>query len=175
MKYFLGLEIARPSKGIILSQRHYTLQLLEDTGFLASKPASIPMDPKISLNSFDGELLSDATQFRRLIGCLLYLTLSRPNITFVIDLASFCPSLGSLIFKLHTIFLDILNHALVKVFFLHLPLLCSYMPFSDAYWASCADSRKSVTSFCVFLGDSLVSWKGKMQYTISQSFSEVKY
>lgn len=49
LKYFLGLEIARSHKGIFLSQRHYTLQILEDTGFMAYKPALLPMDPKVRL------------------------------------------------------------------------------------------------------------------------------
>ena len=84
LKYFLGLEIARSTHGLLLSQRHYTLQLLEDTCLLACKPSSLPMDPKISLTASDGELLSDSSQYRRLIGRLLYLTFSRPDITFVV-------------------------------------------------------------------------------------------
>lgn len=84
LKYFLGLELARLSRGIVLSQRQYTLQLLEDTGFLASKPASIPIDPKLQLTTTAGDLLTDASQYRCLIGRLLYLTLSCPNITFAV-------------------------------------------------------------------------------------------
>ena len=93
MKYFLGLEIARSSTGIVPSQRHYALQLLEDTSFLASKLALLPMDPKLQLNSTDGELLSDPSQYRRLIGKLLYLTLSKLDITFTMPkLSQFCLS-----------------------------------------------------------------------------------
>ena len=92
LKYFLGLEIARAAKGIVLSQRHYTLQRLEDTGFLASKPANVPMDPKVQLNATDGELLSYPSQYRLLIGRLLYLTLSKPHITFAVQkLSQFLP------------------------------------------------------------------------------------
>lgn len=81
---FLGLEIARDTKGIMLSQRHYTLQLLKDTGFLTSKPTTVPMDPKAHLNATDGEVLTDISQYLRLIGRLLYLSLSRPNIAFAV-------------------------------------------------------------------------------------------
>ena len=81
-KYFLGLELARSWKGIFLSQRKYALSLLEDTGFLSSTLALLPMDPNIKLSAFDGDLLLDGSMYRRLIGRLLHLTLSWPNITF---------------------------------------------------------------------------------------------
>lgn len=84
LKYLLGIEIARAKQGNTLTQRHYALHLLEDTGFLACKPTSIPMYPKTRLNNSDGDLLTDVSQYRRLIGRLLYLTLSRPDITFAV-------------------------------------------------------------------------------------------
>lgn len=84
LKYFLGLELARSSSGIFLSQRNYTLQLLEDSGFLASKPVSLPMDPTVKLNASDGVVLTDSTSYRRLIGRLLYLAISRPDIVFAV-------------------------------------------------------------------------------------------
>lgn len=68
LKYFLGVEIARSSTGIILSEHQYALQLLPDTGLLASKPVLTPMDPKAHLNATDGELLQDITQYRRIVG-----------------------------------------------------------------------------------------------------------
>lgn len=84
LKYFLDLEIARTRNEIFFSQRNYTLQLLEDAGFLGCKPDVLPMDPKIRLSSFEGKLLDDFSMYRRLIGCLLYLTISRPEKTFAV-------------------------------------------------------------------------------------------
>ena len=83
-KYFLGLEIVKFAKGNVLYQRHYTLQLLKDTGYLACKLTNIPIDPKVHITVVDGDLLPDISQNRHLIGCLLYLILSRPDITFVV-------------------------------------------------------------------------------------------
>lgn len=84
LKYFLGLELARSLKGFIVSQRNCVLQLLKDTGFLTSKPASLSMDPFSKLPASDGVLLDDPSPYRRLIGRLLYLTVSRPDIMFVV-------------------------------------------------------------------------------------------
>lgn len=71
LKSFLGLEIAKSSKGIHLCQRKYILQLLEDIGFLGAKPLSVPMDPNIKSNDTDGTPLSDISQYKRLIGRLM--------------------------------------------------------------------------------------------------------
>lgn len=84
LRYFLGLELARSSKGILLSQWHYLLQLLEDTGLLSSNPSLLPMDPHVKLSATEGTLLTDVITYHRLIGRLVYLTVSRPDITFVV-------------------------------------------------------------------------------------------
>lgn len=84
LKHFLSLERARTHNGIFFSQINYTLLLLEDTGFLGCIPATLPMDPKARLGSFEGELLDDTSLCRRLVGRLLYLTISPPDITFAV-------------------------------------------------------------------------------------------
>lgn len=76
LKYFMGLELAQSNRGISISQRHYTLQILQDVGLLAAKPLSIPMDPHVRLKSSDVDVLDDPSSYRRLIGRLLYLTIS---------------------------------------------------------------------------------------------------
>lgn len=85
LKYFLGLELAWSSCGISLSQRHYTLSLLEDTNLLGCKLVSPPMDPSTRLqNDAHDAILDDPSVYRRLIGRLLYLTISRHDITYVV-------------------------------------------------------------------------------------------
>ena len=85
LKFFLGLEMARTASGINLCQRKYTLDLLNNAGMMRCKPTKILMDPNIKLGKYKGKELQDPSSYRRLIGRLLYLTITRPDITFVVN------------------------------------------------------------------------------------------
>ena len=61
LKYFLGLEVVRTSKGINLCQRKYVLDSLVETGQLAVKPVKLPMEQNLKLSNYHGELLTDPT------------------------------------------------------------------------------------------------------------------
>lgn len=82
LKYFLSLEVARQKKGIVVCQRKYALELLEDTSFINSRPVHSPTVPSHKLSKSEGEPLGDNTQYRKVVGKLLYLTITRLDISF---------------------------------------------------------------------------------------------
>ena len=85
MKFFLGLEVARSSKGIFLKKMKYTLKLLDAAGLLGCKPSTTSMNPQIKLHSKESPLREDISMYRRLIGQLIYLTNTRFDICFVVN------------------------------------------------------------------------------------------
>ncbi|KAK8677304.1 hypothetical protein V6N13_142851 [Hibiscus sabdariffa] len=85
LKFFIGFEVARSTKGINFCQRKYTLDLLRDSGFLESKPVSTPILPHKKLTREGGVPLEDITSYRKLIGKLIYLTNTRPDIAFAVQ------------------------------------------------------------------------------------------
>lgn len=71
-----------------MSQRKYELDILQDSGLIGSRPDKFPMEQNLSLTPTDGTLLNDPTKYRRLIGRLIYLTVTRPDIVYSVRVLS---------------------------------------------------------------------------------------
>ena len=100
LRYFLGMEFARSKKGIFVSQRKYVLNLLEETGLLGCKPTETPMEPNLRLQPTSVDKLVNQDQYQRLVGRLIYLSRTRPDITFAVSVVSqFMNSPGDNILK----------------------------------------------------------------------------
>ena len=88
LKYFLGIEIAQSNSGVVMSQKKYVLDILEETGMLDCKPIDTPMDLNVKLVPGQGKPLRDPGRYQRLVGKLNYLTITRPDISFPVSVGS---------------------------------------------------------------------------------------
>ncbi|KAK3037908.1 hypothetical protein RJ639_031799 [Escallonia herrerae] len=176
LKYFLGIEFSRSKKGIFMFQKKYALDILQDSGLLGVRPDKFPMEQNLKLTPTDGILLSDPTKYRRLVGRLIYLTVTRPDIVYSVrTLSQFMheprkPHWNAAIRILKYIkgnpgqglLFPSTNNLALKAF-------------CDSNWGGCRTTRRSVTGYCIFLGNSLVSWKSKKQANVSRSSAEAEY
>ncbi|XP_019153846.1 PREDICTED: uncharacterized protein LOC109150391 [Ipomoea nil] len=176
LRYFLGLEVARHKKGIAVCQRKYAVELLEDTGFTNAKPVFSPTVPSHKLSKNEGVSLQDNNQYRRIVGKLLYLTITRPDISFATQqLSHFLDKPIDLHLQATHRVLRYIKAAPGQGLFFPSTSDLQLKAYSDSDRGACIDTRRSVTGFCIFLGDALISWKSKKQPTVSKSSSEAEY
>jgi hypothetical protein len=161
LRFFLGIDVRRTKAGFYLSQERYAEELLDRAGMSSCKPMSTPIDANGKLAA-NGEPIDDAQTYRSLAGALQYLTVTRPDLAFVVQQACL---------HMHdprTPHLMLLKRILRYVrgtatLGLHIRASSelSVIAYSDADWAGCPNTRRSTSGFYVFLGESLVSWSSK--------------
>ncbi|XP_016567285.1 secreted RxLR effector protein 161-like [Capsicum annuum] len=151
---------ARSDKGILMHQRKYALDLLSELGLKAAKPATTLTDYNIKMTSrqFDEHVKQNHTTddppinqatYQKLIGKLLYLTMTKSDIAFCVQtLSQFLQDPK----KSHI-------EAVLRV----------------VSWPSSPQTRRSVTGYFVMIGNSIVSWKSKKQITVSKSSAEAEF
>ncbi|KAL2230511.1 UNVERIFIED_CONTAM: Retrovirus-related Pol polyprotein from transposon RE2 [Sesamum indicum] len=175
-RFFLGLEIGRSEKGITVTQRKYTRDIIEDVKMKESKATTTPLPLGIKLTEHAEEQLSSPESYRRLLGRLLYLGITRPDICHSTQqLSQFMqhPCKQHWQAALHLV--KYLKGTQDRGIFFAADDDFNLSAYCDADWASCKDTRRSLTGFCVFLGNSLISWKTKKQTTVSRSSAEAEY
>ena len=88
LKYFIGIEVARSKQGNFISQQKYVIDLLGETGIMASKPVMTLIEQNHRLSEALGEKKVDRKMYQQLIGRLIYLAHTRPNITYSVSVIS---------------------------------------------------------------------------------------
>ncbi|GKA97129.1 uncharacterized mitochondrial protein-like protein [Tanacetum coccineum] len=176
LKFFLGLQVQQKKDGIFISQDKYVVEILKKCGFTKVKTASIPMETQNPLlKDKDGEEV-DVHMYRSIIGSLMYLTSSRPDIMFAVC-ACARYQVNPKVSHLHV----------VKRIFRYLkgqPKLGLWYPkdspfdlvaYTDSDYAGASLDRKSTTGGCQFLGCRLISWQCKKQTVVANSTTEAEY
>ena len=173
LNYFLGIEVSSSADGYYLTQAKYTSDLISRANITDSKIVDTPIKYNCRLNSHDGESLSDATLYRQLVGSLIYLIVTRPDISYAVHLVSqfmaaprsphYAAVLRILRYLKGTIF-DGLHFSSHSSLTLH--------AYSNADWEGDPTDRRSTTGYCFMLGDSLISWRSKKQTVVARSSTE---
>lgn len=169
LKYFLGLEIARSQAGIHLCH----LEIFSDCGLLAAKPISTPMSKGTRLSKDQRTTLQDPELYRRLIVKLIYLTTTGPDLSYAVQqLSQFMTTPTTIHYDATIRVLRYIKSCPTLGLFFPSSSALQLKAFSDSNWATCLDTRRSITGFYIFMGDSLISLKSKKQPTVSRSSTE---
>ncbi|XP_070026459.1 uncharacterized mitochondrial protein AtMg00810-like [Nicotiana sylvestris] len=156
LRYFLGIEFARSSDGIIMSQRKYTLEMISKAGLSGSRPKETLMEQHLKLTSAEFDELIKTESFDECFSQFVHAP-KRSHYEAALHVVRYVknqPGLGLLMSRIG---------------------VEEIVAYCDSGWASCPMSRKLVTGFYIKLGESLISWKEKKYSTISRSLAEAKY
>jgi hypothetical protein len=176
LKYFLGFQVKQLQEGTFISQTKYIQDILTKFGMKDAKPIKTPMGTNGHLDFDTGGKSVDQKVYRSMIGYLLYLCASRPDIMLSVRL---CARFQADPKEVHL-------RAVKRIlrYLIHTPKFGLWYPkgstfdligYSDADWAECKIDRKSTSRTCQFLGRSLVSWASKKQNSVALSTAEDEY
>lgn len=176
LSYFLGVEVKRLPTGIFLSQQNYIREILEFAKMEGAKAVNTPLSTSSTLRLADSVHLDDVSSFRRVIGKLQYLLLTRPDIAFAVNRLSQFTSRPTIN---HWSAVKRLLRFLIGTFdtglFLRRDSKCDLHAFSDADWAGNPDDRTSTSANIIFLGRNPIAWSSKKQKSVARSSTEAEY
>lgn len=176
LHYFLDIEVNRTAKGMHLMQRRYILDLLARTNMLDAKAVSTPMEttPRLTLQS--GTTLSDASQYRSIVGSLQYLAFTRPDISFAVNrLSQFMHKPTETHWQAAKRVLRYLAGTVSHGIYMKVGSPLTLHAFTDADWAGDIDDYVSTNAYVIYLGSTPVSWSSKKQNGVARSSTEAEY
>ena len=176
----MGIEVLKTKSGLCLNQRKYCFELLHEFGLLACKPVMTPLPENIVLaheESDDDKYLRNITNYQKLVGKLIYLTMTRPDIAYAVHCLS--QHMHAPLQSHFNLGLRVLRYLKLApgsgIGFSKSQTGYNVVAYSDSDWAKCPVTRRSVSGYCVFVNGNLVSWKSKKQATLSRSSAEAEY
>ncbi|XP_021846221.1 uncharacterized mitochondrial protein AtMg00810-like [Spinacia oleracea] len=170
LRCFLGIEVDRTEDGIFLSQKKYTLDLLEEYGLSHYKANHQKLAADV------GESLPHPEVYQQLVGKLIYLTITRPDIAYAVHvLRKFMHAPTSIHLQAAKRVLRYLSGAPGQGLLLASKSSAHLTAFCDSDWARCQTTRRSTSGFCILLGESPIPWKSKRRSVVSRSSAEAEY
>ncbi|GJX79132.1 retrovirus-related pol polyprotein from transposon TNT 1-94, partial [Tanacetum coccineum] len=159
ISFFLGLQISQNPRGIFINQSKYANEILKKFDLHKSDPVDTPMVERTKLDEDLSGIPVDQTQYRNMIGSLMYLTASRPNLVFAVCM---CGRYQSKPTKKHLeavkrVFRYLQGTINMGLWYLK-DTAMALTAYANAYHAGCQDTRRSTSGSAQFLGDKLVSW-----------------
>jgi hypothetical protein len=176
MTFFLGMEVQQKHNEIFICQQKYAKEILKKFNMEECRSTTTPMNQKEKFCKEDGAAKIDETLYRTLIGCLMYLTATRPDIMNATSILSRYMHCASEIHfqpanRIVRYIKGTINYGLkfcqVKNSILH--------GYSDSDWASCVDDMRSTSGYFFSFGSAIFSWSSKKQEVIAQSTAEAEY
>jgi hypothetical protein len=176
LTYFLGIEVAYSLRGYFLSQTKLASEIIDRSGITDEKLCETPAVVGAKMKIDDGVPLLDPTPYRQLVGSLMYLSITRPDISHAVHTASqFQHAPTSVHMSAILRIVRYIKGTLNKGVFLSSSSELKLIAYTDSDWGGDPNNHHSTTGFCVFLGDSLISWRCKKQQKVSLSSTEAEY
>ncbi|KAL8096063.1 hypothetical protein AgCh_037136 [Apium graveolens] len=176
MSFFLGMEIMQAEHEIFICQKKYAKEILNKFNFGECKAVSTPMNQKEKLCENDGGDKVDEGYYRSMIGCLMYLTATRPDILNAVSVLSrfmHCASELHLKAAKRVIrYIKGTSHYGIKF---QRSKNFKLVGYSDSDWGGCTDDMRSTSGYCFTFGSGMFSWKSKKQETVAQSTAEAEF
>jgi len=176
LNYFLGLEVKQLKDGIFLNQAKYCKDLLRKFEMDKCKPIITPFSTSCHLDHDEAGMAVDETKYRGLIGSLLYLTASKPDIMFAVCMcARFQSAPKESHFNAAKRIMKYLQGTKEVSLWYPGNISLSLTSYSDSDFAGCKIDRKSTSGTYHLLGSSLISWQCKKQACVALSTAEAEY
>jgi hypothetical protein len=151
LNFFLGVEVHWSSTSLHLSQQHYIADILKRTYMELAKPITSPMSAVAPVSKLDGTSMADPTIYRNIVGALQYLSITQPDIAFVVNKVSqFTNDPRDFHWFAIKRILRCLKHTIMYGLLIKLCLSSQLVVFSYADWTSCPNDRKSTSGYCTF-------------------------
>lgn len=176
LRYFLGIEVTRTSKGLHLMQRKYVIDLLTRTKMLDARPVATPMAPTPKLSLRSGSPMPNPTEYRAVLGSLQYLSFTRPDIAYAVNrLSQFMHQPTDLHWQAVKRILRYLAGTPAHGILIRANTPMTLHAYTDADWAGDRDDYCSTNAYVVYLGGNPISWSSKKQGSVARSSTEAEY